>query len=94
MRYSERYASEAGTIRAIEESGGAEALVRDVDLPRVVFAGRSIPAHVAQAYLNEYGGKWMRADGVHTFRASPVKTPKPTADGLAEPTVTMSWKTP
>lgn len=59
-----------------------------------MFAGRSIPAHVAQAYLNEYGGKWMRADGVHTFRASPVKTPKPTADGLAEPTVTMSWKTP
>ena len=49
MRYSKLYASEAGTILAIEESEGAEALVRDVDLPRVMFAGRSIPAHVAQA---------------------------------------------
>lgn len=31
MRYSKLYASEAGTILAIEESEGAEALVRDVD---------------------------------------------------------------
>ena len=68
--------------------------MRDGGLRRVMFAGRSIPENVEQAYLNECGGKWMRADDDNTLRASPVKTPKPTADGLAGPTVTMGWKTP
>jgi len=94
MRYSKLYASESGTILAVEECEAAWVLVENIRLPRQMFEGRPIPAHVAQAYLNEYGGKWIQADGVHAFEANPVKKPKPASDGTLEPTITMNWKRP
>ncbi|MEC9408275.1 MAG: hypothetical protein VX549_13480 [Pseudomonadota bacterium] len=91
MQYAKLYANDTGTLLAVDETDAARALVAGVTLPRAMFEGRCVPHHVARAFLTEYGGKWMRDDGVHHFQTNPVKKPRPAATNPVEQTLTMDW---
>ena len=91
MQYAKLYANESGTLLAVDDSDAAQELLAGVTLPRPMFEGEAVPHHVARAFLTEYGGKWMRDDGIHHFETNPVKKPRPVPTNPVEQTVTMDW---